>query len=64
MVKYETGLRDPRDPARQAVKLGTCDWCYESCPADTLTVISSAKLCQGCAPFYLGDEEDEEEDEK
>lgn len=64
MVKDEKGSRDPRNPARQAGKLGACDWCYEQCPVDSLTTISGAKLCQGCAPFYLGDEEDDDEEEE
>ncbi len=49
---------------RPAAKIGACDWCYEPCPTDELTVISGARLCQGCAPFYLGDEDNDEEEEE
>jgi hypothetical protein len=48
--------------AGAAPKTGTCDWCYSVCPAGELTVMSGARLCQGCAAFYLGDEDEDDED--
>ena len=40
-----------------------CDWCSAACRRDQITLMSGAKLCQGCAPYYHGDGDDEGEDE-
>jgi hypothetical protein len=51
-------------PARPSGPMGACDWCYQPHPVGELTSISGAKLCPGCASYYLGDDDDEDETEK
>ena len=58
-----------KNPAQTSVRPTAtipCDWCFAPCRPAQITSMSSAKLCQGCASHYFGDEEDagDGEDEK
>ena len=48
---------------RQTSATIACDWCNTACKPGQITLMSGAKLCQGCASYYHGDGDDEGEDE-